>query len=30
VKVEYSFGYTKDNEGNLRICLHHSSIPSAE
>ncbi len=29
VKVEYSFGYTKDSEGNLRICLHHSSIPSA-
>ena len=28
VKVEYSFGYTKDREGNLRICLHHSSIPS--
>ena len=29
VKVEYSFGYTKDSEGNLRICLHHSSIPSS-
>ena len=28
VKVEYSFGYTKDSEGNLRIYLHHSSIPS--
>ncbi len=28
VKVEYSFGYTNDSEGNLRICLHHSSIPS--
>ena len=28
VKVEYSFVYTKDSEGNLRICLHHSSIPS--
>ena len=29
VKVEYSFGYTKDSEGNLRICLHHSSVPSS-
>ena len=29
VKVEYSFGYRIDSEGNLRICLHHSSIPSA-
>jgi len=28
VKVEYSFGYTNDSEGNLRICLHHSSVPS--
>ena len=28
VKVEYSFGYRIDSEGNLRICLHHSSIPS--
>jgi hypothetical protein len=27
VKVEYSFGYIKDNEGDLRIVLHHSSIP---
>lgn len=26
-KVEYSFGYKKDNEGNLRIILHHSSLP---
>ena len=29
VKVEYSFAYTKDSEGNLRICLHHSSVPSS-
>ena len=29
VKVEYSFGYRIDSEGNLRICLHHSSIPSS-
>ena len=28
VKVEYSFGYTNDSEGNLRIYLHHSSVPS--
>ena len=28
VKVEYSFVYTNDSEGNLRICLHHSSVPS--
>jgi hypothetical protein len=26
-KVEYSFGYTKDKEGKLRINLHHSSLP---
>ena len=26
-KVEYTFGYIKDNDGNLRINLHHSSIP---
>lgn len=26
-KVEYTFGYTKDEEGNLKIDLHHSSIP---
>ena len=25
--VEYSFGYVLDKEGNLRINLHHSSIP---
>ena len=27
VKVEYSFGYKKDDAGRLRIVLHHSSIP---
>ncbi len=27
VKVEYSFGYVKDDAGNLRINLHHSSLP---
>lgn len=27
VKVEYSFGYFKDKEGNLKINLHHSSLP---
>ncbi len=27
VKVEYSFGYIKDEEGNVKINLHHSSIP---
>jgi hypothetical protein len=27
VKVEYSFGYVKDEDGNLKINLHHSSLP---
>ena len=27
VKVEYSFGYVRDDDGNLRINLHHSSLP---
>ena len=27
VKVEYSFGYIKDDNGQLRINLHHSSLP---
>lgn len=27
VKVEYSFGYRKDDAGRLRIVLHHSSVP---
>lgn len=26
-KVEYSFGYIVDNNGELRINLHHSSLP---
>lgn len=26
-KVEYTFGYVKDDEGNLRINVHHSSLP---
>lgn len=26
-KVEYSFGYKKDEKGNLKIILHHSSLP---
>jgi len=27
VKVEYSFGYTKNSEGQLKIILHGSHIP---
>ena len=27
VKVEYTFGYVKDNDNNVLINLHHSSIP---
>ena len=26
-KVEYSVGYKKDGDGNLKIILHHSSLP---
>ncbi len=26
-KVEYSFGYVLDDEGDLKINLHHSSLP---
>lgn len=26
-KVEYSFGYKKEDDGNLEIVLHHSSVP---
>jgi hypothetical protein len=26
-KVEYTFGYMLDKDGNLRINLHHSSLP---
>ena len=28
-KVEYTFGYKKCQDGKVRICLHHSSIPYA-
>ncbi len=28
-KVEYSFGYAKDANGDLKIVLHHSSLPYA-
>ena len=28
VKVEYTFGYIFDSSGNLRIQLHHSSMPA--
>ena len=28
-KVEYSFGYIRDDSGNLIINLHHSSLPYA-
>lgn len=26
-KVEYTFGYIKDEKGNVRINVHHSSLP---
>ena len=26
-KVEYTFGYTKQDDGSLKIDLHHSSLP---
>ncbi|MEM8833581.1 MAG: hypothetical protein AAGB32_03465 [Pseudomonadota bacterium] len=26
-KVEFTFGYIKDEDGNLRINVHHSSLP---
>ena len=29
VKVEYSFGYVQDEDGDLKIVLHHSSLPYA-
>ena len=29
VKVEYSFGYILGDDGNVRINLHHSSMPYA-
>ena len=28
VKVEYTFGYIQDDDGKLRIQLHHSSMPA--
>ena len=28
VKVEFTFGYVVDSNGNLRINLHHSSMPA--
>ena len=28
VKVEYTFGYVLDDEGALRINVHHSSMPA--
>ena len=27
IKVEYSFGYIEDANGDLKIVLHHSSVP---
>ena len=27
ITVEYSFGYVRDKNGDLRIVLHHSSLP---
>ncbi len=27
VHVEYTFGYTRNEDGVLRICVHHSSLP---
>jgi hypothetical protein len=29
VKVEYTFGYKRNSDGKVRICLHHSSVPYA-
>lgn len=26
-EVEYTFGYKRNSDGKVRICLHHSSIP---
>ena len=28
-KVEYTFGYIRDDANNLRIVLHHSSLPAS-
>jgi hypothetical protein len=30
VKVEYTFGYKRNDDGNARIFLHHSSVPYSE
>lgn len=30
IKVEYSFSYVKDDNGKLKINLHHSSLPYDE
>ena len=30
LKVEYTFGYIVDSSGNLRIQLHHSSMPASK
>merc|ERR1719440_275419 len=27
VRVEYTFGYKRCDDGEVRICLHHSSVP---
>ena len=27
--VEFTFGYKRNDDGKVRICLHHSSIPYA-
>jgi len=29
VRVEYTFGYKRNDDGNVRIYLHHSSVPYA-
>lgn len=29
-RVEYTFGYKRNDDGNARIFLHHSSVPYAE
>lgn len=29
IKVEYTFGYVKNDDGSLKIILHHSSLPYA-
>merc|ERR1719183_943975 len=30
VRVEYTFGYKRCEDGEVRICLHHSSVPYTE